>query len=113
MLFADKHAPNPAFVLLLDARVAYETDGPHQFSIGKGAQNVVVDARGGQALAKDFHRCGAMLLGGLAKGPRFQFESFQAQVPEGIGILRSEGANLYIHSWARRAQLPSSCPRLS
>src|SRR5665213_2194694 len=109
MLFGDKHAPNSGFVPLLDARVAPETDGSHQFPAGKGAQNIGISARGGQPLTEDLHRCRAMLRGGFAKGARRLFESFQTQAPEDLGILRSEGANLYIHSWASRLQLPSSC----
>lgn len=41
-----------------------------------------------------------MLLGRFAKSVRRLFERFQPQAPERIGILRREGANLYIHGWA-------------
>ena len=38
-----------------------------------------------------------MLLGRFAKRTRRLIEGIQAEAPEGIGILRAEGTNLYIH----------------
>jgi hypothetical protein len=98
MLFVYKHSPNSGFMPLLVARVASETYGSHQLPTEKGAQHVVVVARGGQAHGEDIHRCCAMLLGGLGKGPGLSLESLETQAPECFGILRPEGANLYIHS---------------
>jgi len=38
-----------------------------------------------------------MFLRRFAESTGFAFESFQTQAPESVGILRPEGANLYIH----------------
>src|SRR5277367_4564245 len=40
-----------------------------------------------------------MLFRGLPKRARLLFERLQAQAPEGFGILRAQGANLYSRGW--------------
>lgn len=95
------HAPNSGLVPGLDARVANETNRSHQLRAGKSSQHVIIVAGWEKSAGENLHRCGAVLLGGLAEGARLAFQSFQAQKPEGFGILRGEGANLYIHCLGR------------
>ncbi len=42
-----------------------------------------------------------MLLGGFAESARLVLESFEAQLPESFGILRTKGASNYIHGLGR------------
>ncbi len=93
----DEDAPDSGFVPLLAARVASEADGANQFGAGEGAQDIVIHVCGGQTFSENFYGDAAMLLGGFAKRARFLIESFEPQMPECFGILRSEDANLYIH----------------
>jgi hypothetical protein len=95
MLVVHEHAPNPAFVPLLNSRLASEPDSADQHFAGEGAQHIVLAVGSGQTFAEDMNRRGAMLLRRRSKGARFALQSFQTQPPEGIGILRAEGANLY------------------
>lgn len=52
-----------------------------------------------------------MFLGGLAKSQGRPFEGFETQLPEGIGILRPEGANLYSHGLGQFVKLDAGMSR--
>jgi hypothetical protein len=48
-----------------------------------------------------------MLLGRLGKCARLTLESIQTQTPEGLGILRAKGSNLYIHTLGQALLIPA------
>ncbi len=97
MRLIDKDPPDPGLVPLFEARATPETDRPNQLSTRKRTQDIVVVGGGGLALAENLHRRRTMFLRRRAKGEWFLFEGLETESPEGIGILRAEGANLYIH----------------
>ena len=110
MLFGYEHAPNSGLMTLLTARIASKTDRSNQLTGRECAQYVVIAAGSTQAFGKYFDRRCPMLLGRFGKGARLTFKSIQTQTPEGLGILRAQGSNLYIHTLGHALLIPALMP---
>jgi hypothetical protein len=73
MLRRHINTPYPALMALFLARIASKTDRSDQFAGRESTQYIVIVACGGETLAEDLYRDGAVLLRGLAKGARLAF----------------------------------------
>lgn len=105
ILFLNVNSPDFCLVALLAAYVPAKAHGADEFVFNECAHDEVLGIRR-ETPGKNRERRRAMLLGRFAESAGLAFQGLQAQMPERLGMLRTERPNLYIHLEASVAVIP-------